>query len=139
MATRGWTCWPCTCIGTLECRGGPDVESSAITACACVLLDRSPCLSLKASIGNLPERSMVTSMALVTFQNSIAVPMPLLAMITMLVSESSRYRKMISCSAAALNAGKDLVKQWCSRAAGGFVSGTIRGIILFVVSSAHSS
>ena len=69
----------------------------------------SPCLSLKASIGNLPERSMVTSIALVTFQNSMAVPMPLLAMMTMLVSESRRYRKMISCSAAALTVGRHVV------------------------------
>ena len=49
---------------------------------------------------------MVTSMAFVTFQNSMAVPMPLLAMITMLVSESSRYRKMINCSAAAVDVEK---------------------------------
>ena len=94
-----WKYSPCLFL-EVDVRGYPSADKPHIWHACLMWWNHSPCLSLKASMGNLPERSTVTSMALVTFQNSMAVPMPLLAMMTMLVSESSRYRKMISCSAA---------------------------------------
>lgn len=48
-------------------------------------------------------------MALVTFQNSIAQPMPELNRTTVLVSLSSRYRKMINCSTPANQHGAAMV------------------------------
>ena len=44
----------------------------------------------------LPERSMLTSTALVIFQNSMSVPMPALPSTTKLVLLSSRYRKIMA-------------------------------------------
>ena len=55
------------------------------------------------------DQSMETVMALVTFQNSMAQPMPALNRTTVLVSLSSRYRKMINCSTSADQHGVAMV------------------------------
>ena len=56
-----------------------------------------PALSSNLGRGKPRDQSMDTFMALVTFQNSIRVPTPALINTTLLVSLSSKYRKMISC------------------------------------------
>ena len=59
-----------------------------------------PALSSNLGRGMPLDQSMDTFIALVTFQNSMAQPMPELKSTTVLVSLSRRYRKMISCITA---------------------------------------
>ena len=56
-----------------------------------------PALSSNLGRGKPLDQSMDTFMALVTFQNSIKVPMPALNNTTVLVSLSSKYRKITNC------------------------------------------
>ena len=60
-----------------------------------------PALSSNLGRGMPLDQSMETVMALVTFQNSMAQPTPALNRTTVLVSLSSRYRKIINCSTPA--------------------------------------
>lgn len=76
-------------------------DHSSVVVCCNISKDKQvPALSSNLGRGKPVDQSRETFMALVTFQNSIKVPMPALHSTTVLVSLSSRYRKITICKQA---------------------------------------